>query len=351
MSIWKFELANSSNFARIGELTQARERSLNLTLNKGGSFSFKLPLVDDIGSLISEVSTCVIISRLYDSGNIIPVWSGPVWTINESTPNDLNIDCVGWLQTLEKRISKPAWGNPLIYSDKDSGDIAFDLLNKSNLDSAYSSTNYISPGINAGSQLRDITYQPYINILNEIENLSNIEDGYDMLIDPLTKKLNIYSQLETVRNNINFEYRSAAQNVTRSSDSSKICNSIYVYSSTGVAQQTDVDSQAQYGLFEEAVSLSDATDISILQAYANGEIAVRSRPLRLSSFIPRPFSSQNPNDPRIFDDFNVGDIVYFSINKGRLQIPKQAARVFSASVNFNDTGTESITTISTQASS
>lgn len=346
MSDFTFELASSATLAKIGELTQARDRQLHLVLNKAGAFSMRLPLTDAIAMKVQEVSTCVIVKRL---GTY--VWSGPVWTTSESTPDLLNVDCVGWLQTLEKRVTKPAWGSPLQYVGIDAADISYDLLARSNGDNSFG-LNYVIPGVRETTQARTRVVSAFSGVLGEITNLSELEAGYDMLVDPRTRMLNMYNELGSIKSQALFEYGGAATSVSRNCDVSRLCNRMIAYSAAGYAQADDIVSQQTYGLFEEAVSLSDVKDITILQAYANGEIAVRSTPLRFHNFGPRPYSSANPSDPRIFEDFNVADIVYLKVDRGRLEIPKQAVRIFGATIGFDDdTGRERLSSLQTTATS
>jgi hypothetical protein len=344
--IWKFELLRSSDMKRLLELKQARQRVLQLGLNKAGSFSFELPLEHKDTIRVQEVSTAVMIYR-----NGQPVWSGPVWTVQEQTPNSVQVGCVGWLQTLEKRVSKPRWadGGTLSYVGIDAGLVALDLLARSNAD-ALGYPSYVFPGSAETTQPRTRAYAPFINILNEITALTSIESGFDMLVDPASRALNIYSKLQKIRPQVLFDYGRNVGSVSRNSDSARICNRMIAYSSiVGSAQVDDTESQRAIGVFEESVSLSDVVDQSILQAYAAAEVAVRGRPLRIATFVPRPFSSQRPNDPRIFNDFNIGDVGYLNVDKGRLKLTKQAVRIFGAAVAFNDNGTESITSVQTTA--
>jgi hypothetical protein len=348
MSDYVFELASSATMAKLGELTRAKNRSLTLSLNRAGAFQMTLPLHEDLdgnaismSELIEEGSTCVIIRR-----NQSIVWSGPVWTVQETTPDSLSVGCVGWLQVLEKRCSKFAWGNPLSYPAQDAGAIALDLLTRSNADNI-TGPNYVTPGTAETTQSRTIKYQPFSNILNEIIALSDLEAGYDMEVDPTTRKLNFYSTISTGTPVTFFQYGGNARQVSRTSDMSKVSNRIIVYSSVGWIQVDDPISQAQFGVLEEAISLSDVKDTTILQAYANAELAVRSNPLRFSSFEPR----SGPSAPRIFQDFAVGSYGFVAVDRGRLKVDKQLVRIFSASVSWPDdgTGTEQVTSIQTTA--
>lgn len=328
--------------SKIGELTQARGRTLTIALNRAGSFQMTLPLAHEFSSEVVEVKTCVVIRRL---GTV--VWSGPVWTVEEQTPDSLSVGCVGWLQTLEKRVSKFAWGNPLTYTATDAGTIALALLTLSNADNI-TGPNYVLPGTATATQSRTKQYQPFTKVLDEIIHLSDLESGYDMSVDPASRLLNIYTRIGVDNPEAFFEYGGHARGLSRSCDSARIANRIIVYSSTGWTQANDTTSQATYGMFEEAISLSDVKDSAILQAYANAELAVRSNPLRFHNFDPATRS----NSLSIFDDYGLGDTVYVRVARGRLQIPKQAVRVFGATVTWPDEGGEErVTAIQTTASS
>lgn len=341
MSDYTFELARSTDLSKIGEMTQARDRELILTHNKAGSFTATLPLDDEIAGFISEVSTCVLIKL-----NGVEQWSGPIWTIQEQTPNSIAIGAVGWLQTLEKRISKQAWGLPTLqYSAQDAGVIAFDLLTRSNNDSSFD-LDYVTPGMAELTFSRTRAYAPYISILTEISALSSIENGYDMIVDPVTRQLNIFKKLGQIRDQVVFDYDLNLTGAGRNSDASKICNRMIAYSSIGAAVAEDPNSLAAFGPFEEAVSLSDVVDISILQAYADGEVGVRSIPLDFHDFSPKQYTDLM-TVPRIFRDFNVGDIAYLDVRKGRMQIKKQPVRIFGATVSFKNNGQEQLTSIKT----
>lgn len=348
MSDYVFELAFSSDLSKIGELTKAKGKSLTLALNKAGAFQMTLPLYEKLdpglvsmSSSVVEIRTCVVIKF---KGAII--WSGPVWTVEETTPDSLSVGCVGWLQTLEKRVSKFTWGNPLTYTTTDAGAIALDLLTRSNADNV-TGPNYVTPGTAATTQNRNKQYPPFTSILNEITALSDLEAGYDMAVDPVTKKLNIYSTISTGTPITYFQYGGNAKIVSRSSDASRVANRIIVYSPVGWAQADDTASQSTYGMFEEAISLSDVRDPTILQAYANAELAVRSRPLRFSTFEPR----SGPSAPRIFQDFAVGGYSNVSVDRGRLVFSKQLTRLFGATVSWPDdgTGAEQVSGIQTTA--
>lgn len=98
---WRFRLADSATFEDILELTEARQRQLQLFLNKPGSLSFELPLESAQALKVKSVTTCV---KAYRDGEL--VWSGPVWTIQDSAPtNKTTVNCVGWLELLNHKVT------------------------------------------------------------------------------------------------------------------------------------------------------------------------------------------------------------------------------------------------------
>ena len=343
---WKFELARSSDLVPIGELANARDRSLTLTLNKAGSFSFTLPMDDELAMELNEVSSAVLIKRKQLDGTFKTVWSGLVWGIEETTPNTVAVSTVGWLQTLEKRFIS----EDQTFTSTDAGSIATTILDLSN--QGIIGPIYVIPGNIQATINRDRTYKAYETVLSIIQGLSDIENGFDFEVDPSSRELNIYNILMTDLPNIVFEYGANVKQVQRISDASKIVNRFTAFgSSTAIAQQAnDEDSQIQYGLFEESQSLSDVNDSNILAAYAAAEVITRSQPLRIYSLIPYPASEVHKGIYRIFTDFNIGDKVYLTINKGRLIANRQPIRIFSVTISFTNDGAEHITNIQTTAS-
>ena len=338
LSSYKFELADSYDLSRLGELTQARNRSLQLSLNKAGAFTFQLPLDDGLANLVEEVRTCVVISRDAEE-----IWSGPVWNVQETINNQnaaMQVGCVGWLQTLDKRVTRPEWnaGNPITYNGIDAGEIAMDLLTRTNLDAyAASAPSYVTPGAFDNTQIRFRTYQPWSGILASLDELTQIESGFDMYVDPVTRELNIYTRLGT-DNGVLFQLPGNVSAVSRQTDSGSITNYLTAYSSVARASEADPDSLSDLGLFEEARSLSDVVNEDTLQAYAAGEIFVWHRPLAIISFQPVPESPELPYAPRVFRDYNIGDYVRLTARKGRLQLDRQILRIFAFTVQFPDTG-------------
>ena len=147
---WKFILANSSDMSNIGELTQARGRSLQLALNRPGAASFRIPLNDDLGNGIWPITHAVKAYRLGSDNLWQHIWSGFVWTLDEDiSGNNLNVNVVGWLSMLEKRILRRdkayTGNNPATTAPWTDAEIIYDILADANTTPVAWDNNYVIP--------------------------------------------------------------------------------------------------------------------------------------------------------------------------------------------------------------
>lgn len=338
MSDWRFELAQSSTMERIGELFPVQNRSLTMTLDRGGEFSFSIALEEELALEIKEVITCVLIWRRGADNRFSLVWSGPIWRTEATTPNTMSVTCVGWIQTLEKRVL--VTDVPLITAD--GGFIALILLDAINdISASIGAPIYVTSGSYVPTVTRSRSYKKYEDYLNILQGLSDIEDGIDYSVDPSTRELNIYDMNGSIRPELSFEYGNNISSVNRSIDTSRLCNKLTAIGAANtIAQQANnLESQVQYGIFEEVANISDVKSDTILAAYAEAEVAVRAYPLKIYSFATYQ-SSTGSITPRAFEDFFIGDIGYLTVSKGPLNVRKQAVRVFNFTLAFDDNGNE-----------
>ena len=238
-SDWTFELLDSSDLSGIGELTTASPRSLTRTLNKAGAVSCSMSMDEEISSRVKEITTAIGMSFRGKR-----VWTGPVWTTSESVDSEratLGIGCVGWLQTLDKRVTRPSWadGGPKTWTDTDAGQIAHEMLTLTNSDaSTVGSPNYVLVGTRESTQLRTRTYQPWSVVLASLTELSDIESGFDMEVDSETRELNIYQIIQRNKGT-SFQLDRNLQSVTSQIDAGRTLNWLDAYSSVGVEAVAD----------------------------------------------------------------------------------------------------------------
>lgn len=392
---WRFLLAQSSDLSNIADLRQARGRQLNVEHNRGGSLGFNFPMTDEIAGEIEPINTCVKAYR-YSMRDALwkGIWSGPVWTIEESLHEErMNVNCIGWQGMFDKRLLR----RDKTYVNADDGAIIQDLLAEANLLTLPDIAGYNVP-VPAGwanqatpthvgwggtlpnegtggataytTALRNKTYQRYQSIGAAMQELTEYENGCDLYITPEDRKLWVYRKRQTITDVV-FGFGWGPNNIQqfqRQLDASTVVNFMQATGRPGTTPQyadtrdpafggwrigpngtldPSPNSQDEYGLFEEVVSLSDVGDVGVLGTYAAGEIYVRYRPRIVYSITPFPFSPGN-SVPEPFVDYNVGDRVLLTAKLlPRLTIENQAVRVFGISVTIDEEGNERLGALQT----
>lgn len=343
---WKFYLADTQSFEHI-TMMKARGRNLTWTHNRPGSANFSIGLDSQAAKSIEVAKTCVIAYRDGD-----PKWSGPIWTLEEDTgPDTINVQAVGWLQLLEKRLLDPSDERFARFGSTDAGVIGAHLLALTNANDALPFT--VLDVI--GTQPRKRSYQRYQSIGPEIQALADIESGYDITIDPGTRELIFWNRFEEdLSSSVVFGYNPGGlvhnlNGVKRQRAADRLVNGIYVVgksAGSSPSQQIDIDSIAKYGLFEEQASLSETTDPDVALAFAAGELAYRSTPLQIITISPKQWKDGG-NVPRPLEDYHVGSIVKLSAVRGSINIKDQLARIFSIGIDIDDNGNETVSQLTT----
>ena len=382
--LWKFILVNSNNLSHIGELTQASGKKLEFVLNKPGSASFSYPMNGLYAEMIQPYKTgikAMRYNRKLSEEQQRPVWeckwSGYVLPIDEAvSDNKMSVSCVGWLQRLARRFTR----REKIYKDWDDGAIVKDLIDEANLTATPETIPYnvpIPPGSDpntptwmtwGGTQPdqgpggatayidlktlaagRNKTLQKYSHILPAIEELNQIEYGGDIAVDPVTRAITWHRRLRAVKDDVVLGFQWGPQNVRsfgRNLEADSQINYIIVSGAAGTGPQyaEDVAQQAQIGLLEENVVLSDVKDNNILLTYAGAEMIIRSNghiTYQITPFPIHPDRRTNVVEP--FIDFNVGDQVRLTaVHPKRINIRGQAVRIFGFSIDIDDNGVATI---------
>lgn len=392
---WRFQLYEtgsgpSSISVLKGELFGARDKSLELILNRPGSLRFTISLHDSMASQIAEGTTCVVAYRDNKSGTQVARWSGPVWSVEENLADmTMSVSCVGWFEQLNKRVVRQSQVNQARYTSKDGGAIAIggtpssfptagvtaadSLLGLANSQQDQLSiarpTNIVAgtfDQVSSSTLHRSRTYQAFQNIGQAIQELSDVEAGFDYTIHPVTRVLNIHYQLIKTgsalygkgqdRPGALFSMGWGPGNLaglTLSSEMSTMANRVNVSGKFTTGFYEDASSVATHGFHEEHVALSDVVDDKILGAYATSEVAVRAFPRPSYSLNPFPWTPGS-SVPRLFDDYDLGDLVYLRAKGGRVTVggaTPQAMRVFGVQIAVDNEGREQIGSIQTAPSS
>lgn len=392
------DMGSFVGFNRLGTLKAAHNRQLNVALNGIESASFTINTLDTVAELMQSVTTCIV---CYRNGKL--KWSGPLWTIDETLAEgqqSVNVTCVGWPQLLMYRLLKcgNSADNPMVgptststainqyYFLQDPGQIAADLISR---------TNYEFPtGISIGTVIPNpngvkwtVTYNQLQNIGQAIQQLSNIEGGFDFWIDPETLAFNVYyNPLKagyTVygrgqdRPNAVFRHRVNISSLRRFIDASKLNTQ---HTAIGQYGQSQYPSPAQstgrgdiitpaimtYGLWEGMTSLASIVSQTITEAFATAEVLFLQYPQSIYSFTPISYHRATENKVSVsqpFEDYDIGDYVYLGANYGRMRIPPiqgdtdagpaagltgyLPVRVFAMQIAIDDNGNEKVNQIQT----
>lgn len=384
---WKFVLARSRDLHSLGELTQARERQLSLTLNRSGSASFNVPMSDALGSQIYPIEYAIKAYRQGSQGLKL-VWSGYVNTVEEDALNDrMSINCVGWYDRLAKRLLMK---DTDLFENVDDSAIAKAMLAHANAglaDGEFPAATSSAPmpvapegdytvswpagsspntptWLKWGGTLPDegrhgpTLYEPALRtvpplphfqtvIQTQIQSLSDVENGYDWHIDPATREFLIYRHRRVDRPEVVFGYRFGPANIAqfnRSIDGSSMAN-FGIATADKIAPQGYLDPEGRqryYGPFEEIYSLSGGNvSEDTMRQYVVGEITLKSDPRQIFMLTPFNWTAEN-SVPEPFVEYDIGDQVSLVAQQPpRISIEKQV-RVFGISVAIDPEGNEKL---------
>lgn len=346
MSVWKFFLSTSDNLDNYtADITNfSKDRQLTLSHNRSGNFVFTIPLTSDFLNYTETNKNCVVCLK---NDNI--VWSGPIWTRTiDVMLGKIEISAVGWFEILMNRF---LWNNVPNYAEagKNEGEIAFDLLTIANDDHP----TWITKGFNTSNSIRKIKYEAWQSIGEEIINLSDMEDGFDIYVDPESRELNIKDASDYIDRSETavFGYNWGADNISNlilEENGGELRNRIQVVGGNNkVYTYNSSSSQAENNLLTEVIQLTESKNDNVLQAIANAEGAIKENGILNYEMILKP---QNESSYELFEDYNIGDKISFV---AQIRTDKESfimshnPRIFAATVDIDDHGVERISSLQT----
>ena len=193
---------------------------------------------------------------------------------------------------------------------------------------------------------RSKTVAKYTSVLSVIEELNNIENGGDIVVDPLTRAVTWHRRYRRVKDDVVFGFQWGPQNVrafNRNIETDSQINYIVVYWCAGnnaaVCGRKDT-AVSEIGLLEENVALSDVRDNNILLTYAGAEQIIRANGHITYTVQPFTIPYDKPgNVPEAFVDYRVGDQVRLTaVHAPRINIRGQAIRIFGISLDISNDG-------------
>lgn len=343
---WEVALAYSSSMETIGPLQYAF--SFTPIFNRPGSLSMTLPLDDEIAYSVVKHATCIIAQR-----NDEVRWSGSIVSVNrDPAAMTLSLSALGWLDELNHRFVRSDEEEFLSFTDERSGTIVERLINVVNLQK--DTAGIVRPthlGFlgSSDTQVRSRSYKRGQSYGQAVQELVDVENGIDIRVDPVTRAISTlpptsYADLTNVVFGLHVEPFNLA-NATQNDDGASTANRITTVGSNGISVPADdAEAIAAAGFMrEDWLSLSDVADSIIIGAYANAELVYRRYGQVTYDLKPLAYG----DIPRLYDDFHLGDKAYLSIDAGALKVDNQAIRVFSATIDVDAQGNETISQIGT----
>jgi hypothetical protein len=338
-----FDLVDANTMALAHSLVDATNRSFKPVFNGPGTFSCSLPLDSEAAYYVANRSVGAMITR-----NNRVIWSGGVTNVNKNaTSNVLSLTATGWLEEFDHRYVRKSEEAGLIFSGATSGEIIEALIAACN--AQLDTDGIVRPlrasfGSSSDTQTRNRTYRVGDNYGAAIRELMTIENGCDLRVDPLTRKITVLEPTNYAdRREVRFGWGTEPHNLsdaTETDDGTNLFNRENVVTSGGIV--TSADDGNAIGLagvmLEEWISLSDVSDVNIATAYANAELVVKRNGLTTYQIVPDPYGDV----PRPYGDFEWGDKCYFSVDQGAFKVENQAVRVFAGTINYTDQGDEVI---------
>lgn len=344
---WKIELVRSSDMASINALDYAF--TLSLVYNRPGSFNMTIPLDEEVAYEISKHATGIRCTR-----NGVAKWSGEVITTpKNASAMTLGVTALGWLDQLNHRPVRASEEASLTFTAQTGGSIAQALVTSVNAQQDTGGTirpTAITFGTHTDTQVRTRSYKRGQNYGQAIQELSDVDNGFDMSVDPVTRQLSTKPPTDFQdRTGVIFGYNVEPNNladITENDDGSTTAERVTFVGGNGVIVAADdpVAIVAHGGFMrDEWLSISDVSDTIIIGAYANSELVYRRYGTKTYDFQVQPYA----DIPRLFDDFELGDKVYLSADAGALQLDRQAVRIFSVTIEVDTQGNEIMSQIGT----
>lgn len=223
-----------------------------------------------------------------------------------------------------------------VFTDVDDGKIAEALVRLANRQTdsdGVTRATHLTPN-GTSTQKRTRTYQVGQNIGAAIKELSDIENGFDIEVDPETRDIDFIPNTSfTDQTDIVYGYKTFPNNledVVVNDDGSGKANSINVQGAYVIGNADSLADIADIGIIlEDWLSAADIKNENIVGAYANEELVFRVDGQMTIAAKPALGA------PMPYIDYDWGDKVYISTNRGRMQLDRQAARVFSGRISWN----------------
>lgn len=360
---WNFLLTDLQGTV-LGELNNAKDRSVTLPLNRIPTASFSLPLWHDRADDILNGDTMVKAYRIDQFGTSKLVFFGPTLSVEESGDSlqqSIGVSATGPFWRLTKRlIGQSKFGFSLGMDVdagglKDLGTMAHLILETANGNEHTGiKTGYWEPSTNGGVGPWHLK-----NVAEAIAELSAGINSFDYEVEPLEPQsfgawpiigqMHVFNLLGQNRPDAIFEYGTSRANVSsynrqlgRDSLLTRAIVSVQGWPDgapvgTDLIVRQDDAARAARGLFEEVVNDAGVIDATLRTQLADENLKYRSHPRQILTFSPTINTRPYP-----FTDYNVGDFVRCrAVVRGSVRFDAMF-RIWGVTFKLDQNGNESL---------
>lgn len=300
---------------------------------------------DQLADAMSELDVGSRALKLYDLDAAALRFHGKIDDPLEDDEDDVAFVAkdFGWLD--QRRVQPDPAART--FAARDAGLIASDLLAAQN---ARGPTRLRMGAVQA-SQPRDRTYDPGKVVSEAIAELAKVDDGVYFVTNPVDGAAGTHAEIVvrypasgTDRPGARFEFGDGTLANLAAFKRTRLRPLNFV-TTTGAnmgegaalySQRSDAASIAAYDLVEDEVAYATVTEQATLDQHAAD--ALEPAPKNVYSFAAAPSSAQpgEPYVPRLWRDFDVGDVCRLTILHGRVSCKNVPVRVTSATVAIAD---------------
>ena len=360
------------NYNPVGEILNAKERTINLGLSRVETCSFKVRMDNQ---LMPDLEGCEGYVKAYRDGAL--QFFGPIVKTEEvadSNTQSLAVNCASPAWFLSKRMYG-TWmpsGLPVNFAPNDRALLASVVINDINSQKGNTGIDWNTGNVSAGG----LTPSPFYAIdygtkaLDVIQALANTFDGFEWRMTPqepavvtgqawtgyYIAKFNAVPHWGVTQENAIFEYgpeRGNVQGYSRTRDRETQLNRAY-HMKSGQAQDaaltyTDADSVAKWGVMEDFTPLDNVDNFPDLRsAWVKANVDARKNPREQIQFTPHIDPQRTGRLPNFSSDYDIGDTIRvrstFRVDGEEITRFDRYMRLYSIQFQLDDTsGTERLT--------
>ncbi|MGH3673649.1 MAG: hypothetical protein ACRDSH_23970 [Pseudonocardiaceae bacterium] len=346
MGSWSFVLGPASGGHTVA-LTGAKNRKLTARLMSPSEASFDIDGRHPEASYVQELSTDLHCIYDPDVGPTSIIYRGRIGNLSDNldaSSHTLTVPSMDYRELLKRRLLYNS--STLSFVSQDQADIALNLIGQTQ--ALPGGDLSISKGLgNPSGIVRTLSYVAGDSIGDQIQTLSQLQNGFDWEITPVSPSalaLNIWTSVRGASRGVVLEYGGIVQSIRREVRSSDYANSVRVTGDqTATTPPTpqertavDIATRAE-GRWDKALPAPGTIDLAALQSRADYMLAYSQTIIPSYTLVLKRGAWAGPGHVWL------GDTVTLVIKSGRLAVVDSSLRVQEVAVDIAEDGIDAAT--------